>query len=235
MSLQVLDKYMQHGGFSNPNQAKRVITKAIKHETKLLDKRWHCGVWQHVAFSVSQFPVFLLMAETVRRMAATKDGLLMMTLRGTGLAGGNTETAAAYVNGQWVADLAANPWFEPSLATEGMLWFPNLLVPDPTGFLPFILSAVMFTNIYVSKSSTVGSFENASSFARNFRKFMLGICLIIGPLCQYLPSGLILYWVSSTSSAMLWNAWLDRKYPVAPGFGPCKRKLVQLPLRLTRK
>ncbi|KAF2647094.1 hypothetical protein K491DRAFT_699841 [Lophiostoma macrostomum CBS 122681] len=235
MSLQILQKYMKTGGFSNPTQAKRVISASIKQETNSLHKRWHCSVWQQVSFAIGQFPIFLVMAESVRRMAATKDGLLNMALRGVGLIGGDTETNAAIVDGQWVADLTANPWFEPSLATEGMLWFPNLLIPDPTGLLPFVLSAVMFTNVYVAKNSATGNFERGSSFSRRVRVFMIGVSLCIGPFCQYLPSGLILYWISSTSSAMAWNAWLDRRYPVAEGFGPCKRKLVQLPLRLPRK
>lgn len=33
---------------------------------------------------------------------------------------------------------------EPSLATEGMLWFDNLMVPDFTGILPFAVSGIVY-------------------------------------------------------------------------------------------
>ncbi|KAJ5215040.1 hypothetical protein N7468_010719 [Penicillium chermesinum] len=36
---------------------------------------------------------------------------------------------------------------DPTLATEGALWFPDLLAGDSTGILPFILTATIITNV----------------------------------------------------------------------------------------
>ncbi|KAG9204469.1 hypothetical protein G6514_000926 [Epicoccum nigrum] len=127
-----------------------------------------------------------------------------------------------------VEGLATSPFFEPSLATEGMLWFPNLILPDP--FLPFIASGLMFSNIYFSKNAptTEKNWPNA------IRRSLLVLSVFIGPLCQGLPAGLMLYWVSSTTSVIVWNRWLDWKYPAPKDFAACKRPL-QMPPSLKLK
>lgn len=127
-----------------------------------------------------------------------------------------------------VEGLATSPFFEPSLATEGMLWFPNLILPDP--FLPFIVSGLMFSNIYFTKNAptTEKNWPNA------IRRSLLALSLFIGPLCQGLPAGLMLYWVSSTTSVMVWNKWLNWKYPTPKDFTACKRPL-QMPPSLKLK
>ena len=147
-----------------------------------------------------------------------------MSLSGLGL-----RTAQSTVNG--VSPGPENPWFEPSLANEGMLWFPDLLVPDPTGVLPFVVSALMFSNIRLSHSS-LGKHSRGSVGLRWLRYFLMAVSLLIGPLCQHLPAALMLYWASSTTSAMAWNKFLEWKYPAPYDFNACKRPLHNLPAPL---
>jgi inner membrane protein COX18 len=116
-------------------------------------------------------------------------------------------------------------WFEPSLASEGMLWFPDLLLPDPIGVLPWVVSALMFTNIYMTKNSV----DDVTSFSNYIRRGLLFVSVLIGPLCQYMPAALMLYWSSSTTSVILWNAWLDWKYPAPRNFTACRRPLQKSP------
>jgi inner membrane protein COX18 len=122
-------------------------------------------------------------------------------------------------------------WFEPSLANEGMLWFENLLLPDPTGALPFVVSALMFTNIYMTKNSM----DDVKSWSLLIRRSLLGVSLLVGPLCQAMPAALMLYWTSSTSSVILWNAWLDWKYPAPRNLTACKRPLQKPPKPMPTK
>ncbi|KAH9881636.1 hypothetical protein IAQ61_000363 [Plenodomus lingam] len=131
-----------------------------------------------------------------------------------------------------VSELDINPsqWFDPSLANEGMLWFQDLVIPDPTGILPFVVSGLMFCNIYFTKNvNPVGP-----NWQTALRRLLLSVSLLVGPFCQDLPAALMLYWASSTSSVIVWNWWLDWKYPSPSGHTACKRKLI-MPPALVRK
>lgn len=230
ISLQIRDRLMKTGGFTSPDHAKRAIANEINKEARKLDSRWGCTLRGQVGWTFAQLPLFLAMAEVVRRMCGTKDGLLKMATNAIGL-GEESTSKVGIIGGEYAADVALNPWFEPSMATEGMLWFPDLLVADPTGVLPFVVSGIMFTNIYISKNAS-GNTATASAFSRRLRRGLLFVALLIGPLSQHVPAGLLLYWASSTSSVMLWNVWLDWKYPVVKHlFAPCKRPLLMMPPR----
>lgn len=227
MTRQIRDSLMKEGGFSSPKQAKSVIAAAVKKETEALDRRWNCSLWTQVNWTVAQIPIFFTMAEVVRQMCSTQDGLLSLSLRGLGL----KDTPAAPVHG---ISMDYNPWYEPTLASEGMLWFPDLLAPDPTGVLPFVVSGLMFSNIYFSKNSS-GDPNDLPRFSRNVRRMLLGVSLLIGPLCQHLPAALMLYWAGSTSSVIVWNWWLDWRHPTPNGFNACRRPLHLLPASKPRR
>ena len=221
MAHQKMHELMKEGGYDNPRQAKKAISTAIKQETSALDKRWNCTLRGQMSWTLAQIPIFFAMAEIIRQMCATRDGLLGMVLTKVGL-----KTEAGSLHGVSLAP--ENPWFEPTLANEGMLWFTDLLVPDPTGALPFVVSALMFTNVYITKNGPTDP-DNMPATTRNIRRLLLGVSLLVGPLCQELPAALMLYWASSTSSVIGWNWWLDRKYPAPKDALACKRPLKIIP------
>jgi inner membrane protein COX18 len=200
---------------------KLTIAREVRSVTGPLDARWKCSLRGQFGWTFAQIPIFITMAEVVRQMAATQDGLLGMALTAFGLKDAPSQAHGDVVMGP------ENPWFEPSLANEGMLWFPDLLAADPSGALPFVLSGIMFTNIYISKNGSPDGMASTTSTA--IRRLLLGVALLIGPLTQQLPAALLLYWSSSTTSVLLWNLWLDRKYPAPRGFMACKRPLMNLP------
>lgn len=216
IAYQKRNELMQRGGYSNPKEARTAITKAVKKETQELDKRWNCTIYGQLSWTLAQIPIFFTMAEVIRQMCGTRDGLLGIALRNLGLRSG-TET----VHGVTLSD--PNSWFQPSLAEEGMLWFPDLLVADP--FLPFVVSGLMFTNVYLSKNTASADPSAAPTFTRAVRLGLMGASLMIGPMCQDLPAALMLYWAGSTGSVILWNFWLDWRYPAPRGFAACKRPL----------
>jgi inner membrane protein COX18 len=216
LAFQKRDEILKRGNFRTPQEATLVVKKEVKKEIDELDKRWKVSLTGQIGWTVGQIPIFFAMAETIRQKCAARDGLL-----GLGFSAFRSEDAQTAVG---EVAVTGSKWFEPSLATEGMLWFPDLLMADPTGVLPYIVSGLMFSNIYFTKNAA----ESGPSWSRGIRIFLLGLSLCVGPLCQNLPAALLLYWGSSTTSVILWNAWLDWRYPAPRGYTACKRPL-QMP------
>ena len=216
LAYQKRNQLMLQGGYSNPQQAKTAVTNAIKKETREFDKRWNCTIWGQAGWSLAQLPIFITMAELIRQMSGSRDGLLGMGLKSLGLKS-DTES----LHGVTISD--PSPFFQPTLANEGMLWFPDLLLPDP--FLPYVVSGLMFTNLWLSKNSLQSDPSKAPKLTRVIRGTLMGVSLLIGPMCQGLPSALMLYWAGSTSSVMIWNFWLDWRHPAPKDFAACKRPL----------
>jgi inner membrane protein COX18 len=212
------DEITKQGGFRSPKEAMVTLKKEVKNEVAKLDKRWNVTLWGQINWTFAQIPIFFTMAEVIRQMSGARDGLLALGLSAF-RSGDNTATTDP------AAAVASNPWFEPSLANEGMLWFENLLVPDPTGVLPFAVSGLMFANIYFTNNTV----STDKSWPNLFRKTLLGVSLLVGPMCQNMPAALMLYWASSTTSVIVWNAWLDWKYPAPKDFTACKRPLLMPP------
>ncbi|KAL1612401.1 hypothetical protein SLS60_000627 [Paraconiothyrium brasiliense] len=218
LAYQKSRELMLRGGYSNPKQARTAVSKAVKKEISALDRRWNCTIWGQASWTIAQIPIFFIMAEVIRQMCGTRDGLLGMGLSAFGL-----KSRTEMVHG---VALDPNPWFQPSLADEGMLWFPDLLAADP--FLPFCVSALMFTNVYMSKQGLSTDPDAAPTFSKMLRRVLMGASLLVGPLCQDLPAALMLYWAGSTSSVILWNFWLDWRHPAPRSFMACKRPLTIL-------
>jgi inner membrane protein COX18 len=216
------DEILRTGNFRHPKEGVILVKKEVKEVIAQLDKRWNVTLSGQIGWTFAQIPIFFAMAETIRQKCAARDGLL-----GIGFSAFGSKDAGIAVD-----DVVASTsrWFEPSLANEGMFWFQDLLLPDPTGALPFIVSGLMFTNIYMTKN-TVG---NDAKWPNLIRKILLGVSLLVGPLCQNMPAALMLYWASSTTSVMLWNVWLDWKYPAPRGYTACKRPLQMPPVPAPR-
>ncbi len=216
LAFQKRDEIFKRGNFRHPKEAIAQVRKEVKELTNKLDKRWNVTLRGQISWTLAQIPIFFIMAEAIRQKCGARAGLLGLTF-----------SAFKQDNEVLPVDDMGNTisrWFDPALANEGALWFPDLLVPDPTGVLPFIVSGLMFSNIYFTKNTV----DNDARWPLYIRRFLLGFSLLIGPLTQHLPAALLLYWASSTSSVMLWNAWLDWKYPAPRGFTACKRPL-QIP------
>lgn len=101
---------------------------------------------------------------------------------------------------------------EPTLAMEGAMWFPNLILPDPSLVLPFVLSASIFAcnysgfgvmrAIYLMENSAEG-FLRVTRF--NVRMYRLRniLTLMIGPATLQFPSALLVFWISHSLSALV--------------------------------
>ena len=138
-----------------------------------------------------------------------------------------------------VVDTIAQTAAEPSMATGGILWFPDLTVADPWHVLPFALSAILVANLLPStnagrralfnlgpKPSSPGSDASSDAgksamqtsmgarIALRFQRAMVPVSLLIGPLTMDLPAALHLYWITSASAGWATKKILTRVYPL---------------------
>lgn len=110
--------------------------------------------------------------------------------------------------------------FEPSLAYEGALWFPNLLLPDPTLTLPFILSASMIANVSYQKRLI----PNPSKWQTRFFNAFKLMALAAAPLTLQVPTALLIYWISSSLFGLAHFVFMQWYQPRIPHFKPCKSR-----------
>ncbi|KAL2355552.1 hypothetical protein BJ546DRAFT_635000 [Cryomyces antarcticus] len=114
-------------------------------------------------------------------------------------------------------DHYAAAWREPTLATEGMLWFPDLTLPDPTLTLSFMVSGVTFYHIYSNTGGGVrpgaGGVAELGAGPKALRRLLLTVALFIGPATLQVPSAIMLYWFSSMTLATVQTKLLDHYMP----------------------
>ncbi|XP_064619435.1 cytochrome c oxidase assembly protein COX18, mitochondrial-like [Lineus longissimus] len=89
----------------------------------------------------------------------------------------------------------------PDLATEGLLWFSNLTLPDTTFILPVVLGLLNFAIIEMN----VLVRQNPSKFQRVLTGVMRGLSILMVPIGASVPSCMCLYWTTSSFYGLLQN------------------------------
>lgn len=203
---------MQEVGHLGPDVAQKTMLQ--KHRRKRIEiyKRNGCPV-SKTYLPIFQLPVFLAAVEALRMMAGTHQGLL-------GLIAGSfapEDTTTAEIED------SKPQWYEPGLATGGALWFKDLTVADPEMRLPFMLSASMLLSL------TGG--QKQSIWGKRLTRALATVAVIAGPMLLHMPSGVLVYWISSMLMAFGQNLALERFMPIPKGVVPCKPRQ---PLRIGR-
>ncbi|RAK98400.1 putative mitochondrial export translocase Oxa2 [Aspergillus ibericus CBS 121593] len=159
-----------------------------------------------------QVPIWISVMESLRAMSGNDRGLVAWLL-------------------SWIrpesAELATPPAIEPSFATEGALWFPDLLAGDPTGILPLALTMSILFNVHMGwKTKPLRSLAELPKMAmyrelsfRGLRFFIQVLALNVGlsSFVSEMPTALMIYWITSTNTATLQTFVLDRfLLPVKP-------------------
>ncbi|KAK8168299.1 60Kd inner membrane protein-domain-containing protein [Phyllosticta citrichinensis] len=218
-------KMMQEG----PEASKKYAQTQLQSYTSEIKERWKFGLARQTQPFLS-LPIFLAFAETIRRMIGTDKGIM-------GLAIGPSEdvqassapegveaavvedTSSASSSVSDSADLSS--WVEPSMATEGMLWFSDLTVADPTLVLPVLVSSATFFAVW--RGSRVLPGEEEGKNARVLRRTLLSGSVIIFPFILKVPAGMLLYWVTSTTCAGLTHVWNDYYYKKKTSIKPVRK------------
>ncbi|KAF2229354.1 hypothetical protein EV356DRAFT_510992 [Viridothelium virens] len=131
-------------------------------------------------------------------------------------------------------EYATGSLFTPSLADEGLLWFPDLASPDPLAFLLPIVAGLTAARVWYllryersGRSEALGDHRRDKSLIEKERKHR-----IIGPFwvwwflaitAQSLPAGFLLYWGSSTGWALLQGIYIGWKHPWRKAPKACTR------------
>ncbi|KAJ4420723.1 hypothetical protein N0V82_004162 [Gnomoniopsis sp. IMI 355080] len=209
-------------------------------------------------------PVFVSNVEVIRRMCAGPLGLLGRLAFGrntgdathTGVPEESTEALPAAITsatdlGGAAASLPPDGGLhipvEPTLATEGCLWFPNLLEADPLHILPFAVSAMLVANMIPDTvaarrelfglAPVVGDkhavLVGQSKKRRAFQRTMLILASAIGPLTMDLPAAIHLYWLSSATFSLAVSLTTKRAMPIPRNtIKPCRG--MEIPLLLPK-
>lgn len=210
-------------GSAGPEKYMLNISKKVAKKQGELYKKWQCQSWKTLTAQLSQFPAWLVVIETVRRMCGAPDGLLSILVKrvqdiwpwGANPAVENAVTEATTAIEPAAVQEAATQLvhMEPSFATEGALWFPDLLVADPYLILPFALSGAILLNIF-GRTSARQEGVILGKWQLRLKRIMGTVALLIGPLMLHLPSGMLVYWISSTTMAYLQAIVLDKFMPI---------------------
>ncbi|KAG7194757.1 Cytochrome c oxidase assembly protein cox18, mitochondrial [Scheffersomyces spartinae] len=117
-------------------------------------------------------------------------------------------------------DAIKNKALDPSLYTEGILWFPDLSIADPWCILPVVLGAISIFNVEwtfktlelmkltIRKGNRITIQDSLANVARMSVVFMMAISL-------HAPTALVLYWISSQVFSLVQNIILDLVMPIS--------------------
>lgn len=128
------------------------------------------------------------------------------------------------------SDILSSISMEPTFATGGCLWFPNLLVPDPYHVLPFAVSALLLAHMIpettaerralfglkplATKGNTM-SVGGQSRVWRALQRSLLIMALAIGPATMDMPAALHLYWMSSVGCSLVVTKGIKKLMPIS--------------------
>ncbi|TLD24016.1 hypothetical protein PspLS_06490 [Pyricularia sp. CBS 133598] len=213
--------------------------------------------------SVLTLPIWLGVMESLRRLCGGPTGLLGLwfpkdevtdatAIAAQSSAPSSLDSAASLAVDSastagisTIADVAvpAATTLEPSLATGGLLWFPDLLVADPYHILPWILSFTMAANLGLVPTSVKAAREllvgdpspsvgTTFTVRQTLRRVLLICSVAIAPVTMNFPAALHVYWICSSGISTLLLYIVRRCMPVSVSdTGICKgqNRLMILP------
>lgn len=202
----IQESYSQNKAAITPVVANKLVFNDLKKTESEIYKRWGIKRWAPFVF-LTQVPIFLSMIEALRMMVDTNIGLL------------------GYM-ADWMGSKSETVFpVESSMATEGALWFPDLLANDSTFLLPLLLSGTIFTNVTwgskrASKREILEMSGRSALKARAMnalRTILQVFAVCIFPAACQMPSGILIYWISSSVVATAQTKFLSimrRPFPV---------------------
>lgn len=240
-----------------PNVMERV-TKSVKTRSKKMFEAFAVHETRSIWGGLISLPIFLSNLEVIRTMCGGPRGLLGSILYGwqgrdaAGTTGSDTATAGATASSTTpntglespiaelpsntnISDLATSPeilnplTLEPSFASGGCLWFPDLLVPDPYHILPFVVSGLLLAHVIPETEAELRSLfgmkpaagsrrivvaGSRSKASMAIRRLLIVAAIAIGPVTMDMPVALHLYWASSVGCSLVVSKGIGRLFPI---------------------
>ena len=196
---QVRKKVMRENVGKSAIFKEQAINRMYYAYRKKVWKREGIENWKFSLFLI-HFPIWLVVMDTIRHMTGTGENMIALVARSFTVNRGP---------GQAMDNAVVH--LEPSLAFEGMLWFPNLSLPDASLILPFLLTATLFTrhhmgygNIESKNRDRFNESTNTLVARRNLRMDRVRLIpfLAARPATFQFPSAMLLYWISSNISVI---------------------------------
>jgi inner membrane protein COX18 len=209
-------KVLREHGAQGPAACHKLATTQLRQKGRELRKELGVQYWKS-SLSWLQLPVFLVVIESIRKMCGTHSGLLGLLTRGPGEDATREEILAG-------TDMGVSYEIKQSLATEGALWFPDLLLPDPALILPFMLSGCLFANIMFHDRKAAAAGIQPGKWQLRFQRSVKVVALAIGPATLGVPSAMLVYWITSSVCALGQNYFLEWYLPTKPIVKPCKQR-----------
>ncbi|KAI1007491.1 hypothetical protein K3495_g740 [Podosphaera aphanis] len=193
---------IQEVGHLGPEVFQRTLDRKINKKRRELFQKFNCGQWK-LYIVLLDIPIILAVNDVLRRMA----GLELTALS----------------NYFIPESLILSPIFIPmekDFALEGMLWFPDLTLPDPHLILPFMLSGAMLLNTFGYKTRQIPT----SKLRIIIRRGLGVVALCAGPYLLNFPSSILLYWTSSFLLSWMQNLFIDWFIPTPRAVQPLTPK-----------
>lgn len=216
--------------------------KQFHKSSKRIFRERGCQSWKLWAPFLG-LPAWLIVPEALRRMSGMPGGIISW------VTGGAERAQAEGIPPGFVPDtpglldtsattLQTGDSIVQSLATGGTLWFPDLTAADPWMLLPAALCGLMVYNILpqtaaqrrilfnLSRDSAEVAAQTPAGLRRlRFSRFLLATAFGFMFITQYLPTAMLLYWVSSSAWTSLTYLVLDAVMPIKNNHLPvCKGK-----------
>jgi inner membrane protein COX18 len=205
----------------SPDQTEKQLQNFLKKRKEVLYYRWNISNYARF-FPFLQIPVWLSFMEGVRAICGVNAGLFRYFLPVTTGDSGDVVL----------------PGVEPTLATEGFLWFSDLLAGDPSGSLPLFLGLSIVLNVQSGwKTKTLAEasdYSDGKMWMLLGSKVSKGICSLFGvyiALTAYvtgLPAGMMLYWITSTNIATLQSLFIEKVMFARKPLQPWAKKHVRV-------
>ncbi|KAF2100671.1 hypothetical protein NA57DRAFT_74270 [Rhizodiscina lignyota] len=200
--------YMNHAGSKDVAFLRRELAWQMAGRKKFLTKTWKCGWWRRSYHIFLQLPLFVSWAEVYRRMAGMKQGFFSELVSKA-----VPESVSAAVN-PWLGMIfgeatSVKDALEPSLATEGMLWFQDLSVADPTGYLSGIVMGLTCLNVLISTRRAGKGRARINYIQRGLQVAVIGATVAVYPWTLGMPAAVMLYWASSLSTNIVSHVLMD--------------------------
>ncbi|KAL8901191.1 MAG: hypothetical protein Q9207_005321 [Kuettlingeria erythrocarpa] len=233
------DEVMKEHAAEGPIKCQKLVRKKLLKKCAEIYRQTGTQRWKSF-LGYLQIPVWLTLIETIRRMCGIREGLLgMLQSRFFGSNQDATvpnerenmaETAlseriSSFEDSQMsstegvdiLEGIGKDPLIplESSLATEGALWFHNLLLPDPHMALSFILSGSLFANILYQERRAKKLGWKPSAMQRGLGNFFKIAAFAVGPLTLSFPSAIHLYLISSSIFGLANTVLLNCYLPLA--------------------
>ena len=221
--LKLENKVMREDAHKTAAERRTRINGLFHNACTAVRKTHNCQHWK-LWLVFNKFLIWYVMMETIRRMTGTEEGFigLVRSIMGKRDYSGFPEPSA---------------FVDPSLATEGVLWFTNLQEADPYLILPFILSATLFIRarrgygsiniVFKPRIEDIAKEHAKDPGTPNLRRKQLRLqrtaevlALAAGPATLQFPSAMLLYWISTSVyehiTALLLQKWMPVRNQNAP-------------------